>query len=66
MNKGHDKGHKGQMSDREVMKLALENICGAILCEINPMSSRKEHWLPYLHRPTTPATGKTVRVPAKS
>ena len=24
MNKGHDKGHKGQMSDREAMKLALE------------------------------------------
>ena len=24
MTKGHDKGHKGQMSDREVMKLALE------------------------------------------
>ena len=24
MNKGHDKGHKWQMSDREVMKLALE------------------------------------------
>lgn len=39
MTKGHD---KGQMSDREVMRLALENICGAILCEINPMSSRKE------------------------
>lgn len=39
MNKGHD---KRQMSDRDVMKLALENICGAILCEINPMSSRKE------------------------
>ncbi len=30
------------MTDREAMKLALENICGAILCEINPMSSRKE------------------------
>ena len=24
MTKGHDKGHKGQMSDREVMRLALE------------------------------------------
>lgn len=24
MDKGHDKGHKGQMSDREAMKLALE------------------------------------------
>ncbi len=24
MNKGQDKGHKGQMSDREVMKMALE------------------------------------------
>ncbi len=24
MNKGHDKGHKGQMSDREVMRMALE------------------------------------------
>lgn len=24
MTKGHDKGHKGQMSDREVMQLALE------------------------------------------
>ena len=24
MTKGHDKGHKGHMSDREAMKLALE------------------------------------------
>ena len=24
MSKGHDKGHKGQMSDREVMKLAVK------------------------------------------
>jgi len=30
------------MTDREAMKLALENICGAKLCEINSMSSRAE------------------------
>lgn len=30
------------MTKDEAMELALENICGAILCEINPMSSRKE------------------------
>lgn len=28
MTKGHDKGHKGQMSDREAMKLALEALEG--------------------------------------
>jgi hypothetical protein len=30
------------MTDRELMQQALENICGAKLCEINSMSSRNE------------------------
>jgi hypothetical protein len=30
------------MTDRELMQQALENICGAKLCEINSMSSRTE------------------------
>lgn len=34
------------MNDRELMQQALENICGAKLCEINSMSSRNEMiWL---------------------
>ena len=35
MTKGHDKGHKGQMSDREVMKLALEALESAADNECN-------------------------------
>ena len=30
------------MTDRELMKQVMENICGAKLCEINSMSSRNE------------------------
>jgi hypothetical protein len=30
------------MTDRELMKQVMENICGAKLCEINSMSSRQE------------------------
>jgi hypothetical protein len=30
------------MTKDEAMKLALDNICGAKLCEINSMSSRHE------------------------
>ena len=30
------------MTDRELMQQALEDICGARLCEVNSMSSRRE------------------------
>jgi hypothetical protein len=30
------------MTDRELMKQVMENICGAKLCEVNSMSSRQE------------------------
>jgi hypothetical protein len=30
------------MTDRELMQMALDDICGAKLCEVNSMSSRQE------------------------
>ena len=53
MTKGHDKGHKGRMSDRDAMKLALEALEGALYWN-DKITDAMEALRQALEQPQTP------------